>query len=263
MLDDIRGSLAELGISPKETDVYLAMLELGPSSVQDIAKKAGVNRSTTYVMIELLKKRGLISTFEKGKKVFFAAESPQRLTQTLDSEIAGIEAKRERLTASIPRLMAIFNSIADKPRIRFFEGEEAIRQIRQEMVQTRLPVWEIVAVDESLKELSKMAEKSRLEVSARSRGRILMALKPGMVPPFFNADSFEVREIPYEKYPFTGNIVLVGKCLYVFSTKTVGMGVIIENQEMTEIFRALYEALWTNAKPWNPSLEWREQGKRV
>ena len=63
MIDELKNGLKELGFSEKESEVYLAMLELGPAAVQDIAKKAGVNRSTTYVMIESLKRRGLISTY--------------------------------------------------------------------------------------------------------------------------------------------------------------------------------------------------------
>ena len=53
--------LQKLGLSDKEASVYLAMLELGPSVVSDIAKKANINRSTVYVVLEFLKKRGIPS----------------------------------------------------------------------------------------------------------------------------------------------------------------------------------------------------------
>ena len=53
--------LQELGLSEKEARVYLALFELGPSVVSGLAKKAGINRSTTYVILETLAKRGLVS----------------------------------------------------------------------------------------------------------------------------------------------------------------------------------------------------------
>jgi len=53
--------LKHIGLSNNEAKVYLAMLELGPSPVLDIAAKAAINRPTTYVQIELLKKKGLVS----------------------------------------------------------------------------------------------------------------------------------------------------------------------------------------------------------
>ncbi len=259
MLDDIRANLAELGISAKETDVYMAMLELGPSSVQDISKKAGVNRSTTYIMIEALKRRGLISSFEKGKKVFFMAESPQRLTQLLEEEMSHIEAKKQRLQNSLPRLLAIFNSVSDKPRVRFFEGEEAMNQVRQEIIAIHEPVWDFLAVDESLLELAKVSEDHRIETSSRTRGRLLFAIKPGMKAPYFDHRSYELKEISYENHPFSGNISIVGDRLYLFSTRTVGLGIIIENKEITDIFRAMYDAVWRQAKPWMPPKEWKKE----
>ena len=78
-MDELKKELEHLGLSEKESRVYLAALELGPSPVQDISHKAHVNRATTYVMIEALSARGLLSTFQKGKKRFYAAESPDRL----------------------------------------------------------------------------------------------------------------------------------------------------------------------------------------
>ena len=75
--------LQNLGLSEKEAKIYLASLELGPETVQNIAKKAGINRPTTYLQIESLKEKGLISEFQRGKKTFYAPESPNRLLSML------------------------------------------------------------------------------------------------------------------------------------------------------------------------------------
>ncbi|MDZ4385041.1 MAG: helix-turn-helix domain-containing protein, partial [Candidatus Moranbacteria bacterium] len=71
--------LQEIGLNEKEARVYLSALELGQSTVQDIAKKALVNRATTYFVIESLMKSGLMSSFQKGKKQYFVAADPDRL----------------------------------------------------------------------------------------------------------------------------------------------------------------------------------------
>lgn len=69
-------TLIKLGLSEKEAKVYLAALELAQDSAQNIAKKAGVNRPTTYVILEKLMKLGLANTLEENKKTLFVAESP-------------------------------------------------------------------------------------------------------------------------------------------------------------------------------------------
>ncbi len=152
MMDDVKIALADLGLAPKEAETYIAMLELGPASVQDIAKKAGINRTTTYVMLEGLKRHGLVSTFEKGKKTLFSAENPEQLVEILTRQSQVINAKKSKLEESLPRLLAIFNSTGDKPRVRFLEGEEPMREIMQKVNRIDSEVWEMFAVDEYLLE---------------------------------------------------------------------------------------------------------------
>lgn len=50
----MKEQLEKLGFSPKEADVYLALLELGTAVVSDVAKKANINRSTTYILLDAL-----------------------------------------------------------------------------------------------------------------------------------------------------------------------------------------------------------------
>ena len=46
--------LQHLGLSDKEASVYMASLELGSDTVQEIAKRAEVKRANTYAVIEKL-----------------------------------------------------------------------------------------------------------------------------------------------------------------------------------------------------------------
>lgn len=53
-------NLTEFGLSDKEARIYLALLELEIATAFDTAKHAGINRSSTYVVLESLKKKGLV-----------------------------------------------------------------------------------------------------------------------------------------------------------------------------------------------------------
>ena len=55
-------TLIKFGLSEKEASVYIALLELEVAVVQEIASAAGINRSSTYVVLEALQKRGLVNT---------------------------------------------------------------------------------------------------------------------------------------------------------------------------------------------------------
>lgn len=89
--------LTKLGLSDKEAAVYLAALALGAGPVQPIARRAQVARATTYLVLESLMKRGLVTQYEEGKKTVFVAEPPQQLAQLLEKQESVIQEKRQHL----------------------------------------------------------------------------------------------------------------------------------------------------------------------
>ena len=62
--------LEEFGLNTKEAKIYLASLQLGPSTVQDIAKQAGVHRVSTHDILQSLIDKNLIEQTSRGKKEF-------------------------------------------------------------------------------------------------------------------------------------------------------------------------------------------------
>ncbi len=244
--------LAEYGLSDKESKVYLSMLELGPASVQDIAKKAGVNRATTYVMIEALKKRGLMSTFEKGRKTVFVAESPDKLKRLADTELHAAQEKEDRLASMMPNFMALFNSSSqEKPAIRFFEGEEGFKDVRNMYAQTKDEMLCFLAVDEAVEEYNKRVdEQGRIELNNNLRGRNIVAIKQGSKLPWVNLKNFPTREIPYSDFPFSGEVIFFdGNKVTLDVMKTKPIIFLIESKEIYNLLRAMFESAWKVGKP--------------
>jgi len=130
--------LKNLGLAEKEAKVYLSALELGTASVQNIARSAGVNRATTYVMIESLIKKGLISSFEQGKKRYFAATHPSQLLRTVrENQIALKQAEENLEKELLPELLSIHNIAGDQPKVRFFEGKEGLKAMCSNLLRTK------------------------------------------------------------------------------------------------------------------------------
>ena len=71
--------LQNLGLSETESKLYLESLKMGPSSVQEIAKKTGLSRVSVYSIIENLTKHGLMTSVQKGKKTLYAVEPPEHI----------------------------------------------------------------------------------------------------------------------------------------------------------------------------------------
>lgn len=119
--------LENLDLSANEAKVYLATLELGETSVERISKKSGVKRTTVYLAVESLSKKGLISQSRRKNKAFYYAENPQRLKSKLAEKLEAIDQL-------MPQLLSITNLIDNKPVIRFFDGEEGIKEVMRDVV---------------------------------------------------------------------------------------------------------------------------------
>ena len=65
-------ALLACGLNKKEAKLYLASLELGPATVNKLAKKSRLKRTTIYSLIDSLGARGIIKEVRRrGKKYFF------------------------------------------------------------------------------------------------------------------------------------------------------------------------------------------------
>lgn len=114
--------LQDAGFNETEAKIYLAALELGQTTVSRIARKSGVKRTTVYLSLENLMKKGLISSVKAESSHMFFAEDPRNLERMM-------EERKERITKLVPQLLAFTNLIDKKPQIRFFEGSDGIKEV--------------------------------------------------------------------------------------------------------------------------------------
>lgn len=126
--------LKDIGFADKEAAVYLALLELGSSAVQPIARKAKVARPTTYLVLEKLLKQGLATRYSEGKKTLFVAESPRNLLRLVEREERRVQDKKSGVEVALPALQALMKSRTGKPSVRYFDGLEGLQTIRREML---------------------------------------------------------------------------------------------------------------------------------
>ena len=116
-------------MSEKEVRVYLAGLELGPSSVQNIAVFAKITRPTTYEIIKKLREKGLFAEAKQKEKRLFVAQSPERILGILRVQKREIEEKEREFI----RIIAALGSKAaiEKGEIQVFKGKEGLRALEE------------------------------------------------------------------------------------------------------------------------------------
>jgi sugar-specific transcriptional regulator TrmB len=116
---DLAVVLTAVGFDEKEAGTYLSLLELGKASVAQIAAHAELKRPIVYYVLERLIKNGFAQEIPGTKVRLFAAVDPSRI-------LYKTQTATEELRFMLPLMRALYDKGADRPKIEYFEGREAI-----------------------------------------------------------------------------------------------------------------------------------------
>ena len=246
--------LEDLGLSEKEAKVYLASLELGEAAPAEIAKHAGINRATTYVIAEKLVKYGLMSHLEKDKKTYFMAENPEQLLRLLRKQEQNIKNKEQEFQKYLPELKTIFDTAGERPKVRFFEGKEGLKAIQEDFLKSKdRKIEEVYSSDdirnafleEDLQKIRETRNKNKIHLRAiytRKKGKHMQVVFPNLT---------EYRLVPTEKFPIKSEILFYDNKVAMISLRGKLVGAIIENQAIVDTLRSIFNLAWEAAEKYD------------
>jgi len=239
--------LQNLGLSEKEAKVYLTALELGADTAQNIAKKAGVNRATTYVQIDSLKQKGLITEFEKGKKTFYVAESPQRLESLFKTFEAELEIRKGELDQALPALLEMFAGMGERPKVRYFEGREGLNHMKADFSKIKTREMYSIINRDKIREFTPHMKEDYIDfrVANKIPIKVIYTKQGGPDPTDKDAEQYrESKFIDYDKFPLNADITIYDEKVVMASYGTKIIGIIIESQQIANALKAIFMNLW-------------------
>lgn len=240
--------LKKFGLSEKEAKVYTAALELEKATVQNIAKKSGINRATVYVMAAQLEKLGLIKTVKVGKRSFLAAESPNVLLEILKKEKQVLEEKEREIKEALPELKSVYNIAPGRPKIRFFEGEESYQKITGDILESGAKeILEIYNAD-SIRNVMSKKESEDMFTKRMEKGIRSKAIYTRSEGPYKNhLELTEEKFLNKNEFPVNGDIFIYGNRVGMVSPGEKSIGVIIESEEISQTMKIMFDLAWKAA----------------
>jgi len=231
--------IKNLGLTDKETKVYISLIEVGPSVVSRIAEKARINRVTTYDILEKLKEKGFISTFTKQKIKYFSPTDPEIIANNFDQ-------KTKAFKESLPELKRLKGETAH-PRIQYFEGIDGIKAIYEDTLTSKTGILNF-SNSEEIRKIWPTYDKDYVEKRAKKK----IYLK-GIIPSdeagklVKSQDALyhrEMRLIQKDKYNFTNEINIYDDKVAIISFADELIGMIIESREIAATQRAIFQMVW-------------------
>jgi len=242
---DYEAILREWGLSDKEAKVYLALLQLGTTTVNQVAERADLIRTTAYDVLKVLRERGLVASLVRNKILHFEAADPAKLIESL-------EEKKRKVQEVLDDLRKMRLPAPEGPVVEMFEGKEGIKVIFEDILEKKQELRGISDVS-SIFSLLPYASPRFIERRAKE-GIFIKALTertPETMKLMKKNEKQQLREtrfiqglkdIPMIEYIYGENVAIISTNI------NIPLGIIVRHSEFAKEQKLLFELLWKNAE---------------
>lgn len=262
----MRNILKQLNFSEKEIDVYLAALAMTSASISNLAKKAGIKRSTVYVLLEKLKEKGLVSLSDKKGKQIFITENPEKLLKIVDQRKDELANQEKEIKKNLPKFKALAKKDTAIPLFRYYEGKEAVWNIFNDIIESKQnasvvaagQIYDVLGIKRFTKEI--IQKRSQLGTEAR----IIADQHPE------NVKGWKEGKTAIREYRFFPSDIILDASIYVYANKIAMIflkdylsGLIIENEKVFLVFKFMFDSLWKELEGKNLPTEQIEEARKI
>jgi sugar-specific transcriptional regulator TrmB len=245
--------LEAFGLTEKEAAVYAAALALGAATADQLAKQSDIKRSTTYLQIEQLRAKGLMSSFEQGKKTFFAPESPDNLERLLEKQKKDLELKQDFLKKELPQLTQLFEGAGERPLVRFYQGKEGIITMRENALNSLSKGDELKVMYsyDLLFSLFDVSEIAPFSTKREEKGIILNLIytrAAGKLSKESLGKNSNRRYLDFKKFIMHSDLFIYKDTLAIMALKGNVFGVEITSRALAESHRSIFDLIWQVAE---------------
>ncbi len=239
--EKIQAILKECGLSASKSQVYLAALQVGTGTAQDIAAKAGIPRTTAHEILQQLKNAGLVNFTTKGRTLFFTAEKPTKI-QTM------LRDRERKIVSVMPELLSLYKTQGARPSVRVYEGLEGVKTVFEDTLTTSTKkLYGIL----SMADLYDVPGKDYMKdyVNRRVAAGIVLNVvrsEEKEAEETWSTSTTEHRELRYapRSFIFPMTVYLYDNKVAIVSTQKETFGMIMESQDFYATLKNFFDIMW-------------------
>lgn len=238
--------LLKIGLTEGEAKVYLALSEVGSSTVGPIVKKSGVAYSNIYDILNRLIDKGIVSFIIKNKTKYFQAASPSNLVLYLDKKQEQIVQEKEALKKILPDLEKL-QEAKSKQEAEVFIGKKGLRTAYEKLCRNASKKDEILFFyihDEKYAEESNLFYNSIIDLVSGTKNR-------GICNADYEKSWFAKKSkhliMRFSNLPLPGNIDIINDKILLVSWGESIFSVLIHSQSLADNLRNYFNEMWLKA----------------
>lgn len=239
--------LTSLGLNKNEAKVYLALLELGSSSISELAKIAEINRTVAYSVIEQLLNKELVIESITGKKKTYSSEPPEKLKSLL-------KQKLKKLDEIYPELSLLLNQTKTKPVIKFFTGVEGIKRAYRLSLAAEtndlIGFTGFSVLTEASKAIDTFWKKEYIPQRKKLKKLARLIIPDNQVGKKYAAENKnhfrETKFVPSSTYDFELDLFMFDNTvIFISYTPKEEFALIINSESVAKTLKMIWQIVWT------------------
>ena len=239
--------LQEIGLTERESKVYLALLELGSTTTGPLIKKSEVPNSKIYEILESLNKKALVSHIIKGKTKYFQASDPNSL-------LSLVKEKERKLLSILPRLKEKQLLAKEKQSVELFTGIKSIRNLFLTIIENtkKGENWYgfstgKTSTNEEIKDFYEWWGAKKYNSGLKDHLLISSEYKSIFEKAHKEKLSLMKNILKYSKISFPGDVAIFKNKVIILNWEDTS-AILITSQHLTNQYLEFFLKLWNNAK---------------
>ena len=237
--------LTKLDLSKNEAKIYETLLDIGQSTIGNIAKTANINRRNVYDSMDRLIEKGLVFEIKETRETIYSPVDPKKLQEL-------IKEKETALLSVMPQMLSLYQNKSHRNDIFIYKGLEGWKNYMRDILRVGEDVYTIggngVWTDNRLSQFLdffvKEAEKKNIgfnilfnnEVKERDAD-ILRAIESNHA--FLSKD----YSMPCVVEIFGDHVVIFSNLSSAKIDETASFTVIV-NKSIADTFRVWFQMMW-------------------
>lgn len=235
-----------LGLTQKETQTYLKLLELGAQPASIVAKHVGIPRSSAYFILDSLKDTQLVEQFEHRGIKYFRAISVTRIVDVLRTQQKKLDQQFQLLEDELPALSVLENRIGLVPTVKFFEGKDAVMKMYEEVLKEKelCALFNPAFVKRVMPEYHFKIPETLRENKGQIRELLVDCTEAREYKKKFSSSRHQITILP-ARIRFASDCILCKDRLYLIAYGEEQISAVeILSQSLTQTQRVFFDELW-------------------
>lgn len=257
--------LKRIGLSDKEATIYELLLNKGELSVIELSKVSQLKRGDLYNILYSLRDRDLVQQTDRGRSSTFSVTDPTLLKNQIDIQKDRLAEAEAATSVLMPKLISQYTITSNRPSVRYLEGVHGLTSVYDQLFASKEKEFLLLrsiydnATPEVAEAINKVVER---QIAAKMKVKLIAPLEEQSKRRYLVTDKergIERRIVEEDQLKSPAQIMIWADCVAIISLKGHIIVTLIENTDIAQTFRNMFNYMWEKAEPYHNQVtaEWK------